>query len=64
MKTMHALRVIGLMTLAIVFAPAALAEEALPKTAEKFEVSGHTAFLYAAPKPAEGKSLEGRLAFV
>ncbi len=55
MKTMHVLRVIGLMTLAIVFASPALAGEALPKTAEKFEVSGHTAFLYAAPKPAEGK---------
>lgn len=38
------------------FSPgAAAAEEALPKTAEKFEVNGHTAHLYAAPKPAEGK---------
>jgi len=31
------------------------ADEALPKTAEKFEIDGHTAFFYAAPKPAEGK---------
>lgn len=34
---------------------AAAADEALPKVAEKFEVGGHTAFLYAAPKPAAGK---------
>ncbi len=31
------------------------AQEVLPKTAEVFEVDGHKAFLYAAPKPAEGK---------
>ena len=36
-------------------ASAAAADEALPKTAEKFEVNGHTAHLYAAPKPAVGK---------
>lgn len=28
---------------------------ALPKAAEKFEVNGHPAFLYAAPTPAPGK---------
>lgn len=33
----------------------AIAQEVLPKTAETFEVDGHKAFLYAAPKPAEGK---------
>jgi dipeptidyl aminopeptidase/acylaminoacyl peptidase len=27
----------------------------LPKVAEKFEVNGHTAMVYAAPKPAPGK---------
>lgn len=31
------------------------AEEVLPKTAEVFEIDGHKAFLYAAPKPAAGK---------
>lgn len=36
-------------------ASAVLAEDGLPKTAEKFEVDGHTAYLFAAPKPAEGK---------
>lgn len=35
-------------------ASTAAADDALPKTAEKFEVNGHTAHLYAAPKPAEG----------
>jgi len=34
---------------------ATVADDALPKTAEKFEVKGHTAFLYAAPKSAPGK---------
>lgn len=33
----------------------ALADDALPKAAEKFEINGHTAHLYAAPKPAAGK---------
>jgi pimeloyl-ACP methyl ester carboxylesterase len=31
------------------------AAEALPKVPEKFEINGHTAFLYAAPVPAKGK---------
>lgn len=31
------------------------AQEPLPKTAETFDVAGHTAFVYAAPKPADGK---------
>lgn len=31
------------------------AQEPLPKTAETFEVAGHMAFVYAAPKPADGK---------
>jgi hypothetical protein len=37
------------------FAPAARADDVLPKTAEKFEIQGHQALLYAAPKPATGK---------
>ena len=36
-------------------ASTAAAADALPNTAEKFEVDGHTAHLYAAPKPAAGK---------
>jgi predicted esterase len=31
------------------------AQDPLPRTAETFEIAGHKAFLYAAPKPAEGK---------
>ena len=31
------------------------AQESLPRKAETFELAGHTAFLYAAPKPAPGK---------
>ena len=31
------------------------AQDNLPRTAETFEVAGHKALLYAAPKPAEGK---------
>ncbi len=47
-------RVISLLTLSF-FATMAPADDALPKTAEKFEVNGHTAYLYAAPKPAKAK---------
>ena len=32
-----------------------IAQEVLPKTAEVFEIDGHKAFLYAAPKTATGK---------
>ncbi|MCB1275672.1 prolyl oligopeptidase family serine peptidase [Prosthecobacter sp.] len=32
------------------------AQDALPKTAETFEIDGHKAVVYAAPKPADGKS--------
>ncbi len=31
------------------------AQDELPRTAEKFEIGGHTAFLYAAPQPAPGR---------
>ena len=47
-------RNIGLLSLSL-FLGVALADDTLPKTAEKFEVKGHTAYLYAAPKPTEGK---------
>ena len=33
----------------------AIAQDILPKAVEVFEVDGHRAFVYAAPKPAEGK---------
>jgi hypothetical protein len=47
-------RVISLLSLSL-FAPAASADDTLPKTAEKFEVKSHKAYLYTAPKPAKGK---------
>lgn len=49
------LRTFALSMCAAALAPAAFAQDALPKTAETFEFAGHKAFLYAAPKPAEGK---------
>ncbi len=54
MKNMNIVRVISLLILSLM-APAASADDALPKTAEKFEINGHTAFLYPAPTPAKGK---------
>lgn len=48
------LRVICFLML-LSFALVAEADDALSKTAETFEVQGHKAFLYAAPKPAAGK---------
>lgn len=36
-------------------APVAGAQDALPKSAETFELAGGKGFIYAAPKPAEGK---------
>jgi len=54
MNNLNIIRVVSLLILSI-FAPAASADDALPKTAEKFEVNGHTTYLYAAPKPAPGK---------
>ena len=47
-------RVITLLVLSL-FARAAFAGDVLPKTAETFEINGHKAYLYAAPKPAQGK---------
>ena len=54
MKSLNIVRVLSLLILSI-FAPAASADDALPKVAEKFEINGHTAYLYAAPTPAKGK---------
>ena len=54
MNNLNIIRVISLWILSLC-ASAASAGDALPKTAEKFEVNGHTAYLYAAPKPAQGK---------
>jgi predicted esterase len=47
-------RVISLSLLALLV-PAVCADDPLPKTAETFEIKGHKAYLYAAPKPAQGK---------
>jgi predicted esterase len=41
--------------LSLAFAHQAIAQDSLPKKAEKFEVGGNKAVVYAAPKPAEGK---------
>jgi pimeloyl-ACP methyl ester carboxylesterase len=48
------MRVTSLLIL-LLFATATLASDVLPKTPEKFEFEGHTAYLYTAPKPAVGK---------
>lgn len=45
----------ALVSLSLLVVSPLLAQENFPRTAEKFEVAGHTAFLYAAPKPAPGK---------
>lgn len=37
------------------FVQAAAAQDALPRTAETFELAGGKGFIYATPKPAEGK---------
>jgi dienelactone hydrolase len=47
-------RVISFLILSL-FVPAASADDTLPKTGATFEIQGHTAYLYAAPKPANGK---------
>jgi len=48
------LRFTILMILLLV-APPVLADDPLPKFPEKFDLDGHTAYLYAAPKPAADK---------
>jgi hypothetical protein len=37
------------------FVPTVSADDTLPKTAETFEIQGHRAYLYAAPKSAKGR---------
>lgn len=54
MSNRNIVRVVSLVTLWL-FAAAASADDALPKTAETFDINGHTAHLYAAPNPAKGK---------
>lgn len=44
-----------LLTLTTLFALPLLAQDTLPKKAEIFEIGGHKAVVYAAPKIAEGK---------
>jgi predicted esterase len=39
----------------ILLALPAVAQDRVPKTAETFEIDGHKAFVYAAPRPAEGR---------
>lgn len=48
------IRVVTSLLVLLLFVPAAFAD-VLPKTAEKFKINDHTAYLYAAPKPAKGK---------
>lgn len=43
------------LTLLSLLALPVVAQDNLPRIAETFEVAGHKAFVYAAPKPAEGK---------
>ena len=47
-------RIVGLLVL-LACRTASPAQDNLPRTAQTFEISGNKAFLYAAPKPAEGK---------
>lgn len=54
MRSFNMARVIALLLLSLVAGPA-VADDALPKTAETFEVAGHTAKVFAAPKPAAGR---------
>lgn len=44
-----------LLTILSLLALPVAAQDNLPRTAETFEIGGNKAFLYAAPKPAEGK---------
>ena len=54
MRNRNIVLVVSLLPLSL-FVPAASADVSLPKTAEKFAIAGHTAYLYAAPNPAKGK---------
>ncbi|MFV0443649.1 MAG: alpha/beta hydrolase family protein [Planctomycetaceae bacterium] len=49
-------RILTALSLLLTCAATSCADESpLPKTAEKFEVDGHAAYLYAAPQPARGR---------
>src|SRR4051794_7914690 len=54
MRSLIMMRVISLLIFSL-FVPVASADDPLPKIAEKFEIKGHKAYLYAAPKTAKGK---------
>src|SRR5689334_6268937 len=54
MRNLKMMRFTGLL-IPLLFASATRADVALPKTPTKFELNGHTAYFYAAPKPALGK---------
>lgn len=54
MRTLRVARVISLLIWSY-SGLAASADDALPKRAETFEIDGHTAYIYVAPKPADGK---------
>lgn len=52
---MNYLRPLKIFALIMLVSTAASAEEPMPKVAENFDLAGHKGFLYAAPKPADGK---------
>lgn len=52
---MNYLRPLKIFALIMLVSTAASAEEPMPKVAETFDLAGHKGFLYAAPKPADGK---------
>jgi alpha-beta hydrolase superfamily lysophospholipase len=54
-KMMDLNKRVSLFAFAWLLALPLFAQEPLPKSAETFDVAGHTAFVYAAPKPADGK---------
>ncbi len=51
---MNSLARLCLIVLSLLALPVA-AQDSFPRTAETFEIGGHKAFVYAAPKPAAGK---------
>src|SRR3954447_7475705 len=51
----HAPSLLKALLCAKLLALPAIAQDQVPKTAETFEIDGHKAFVYAAPRPAEGR---------
>src|SRR3954469_10433828 len=51
----HAFSLLNAILCTTLLALPTVAQDPLPKTAETFEIDGHKAFVYAAPRPAEGK---------